>query len=327
MIDTLHSPIILGHPWMVIHNPELDCKRHEILGWSPVCWTRCLLKVHSPASAPRLEEAPNFAKVPVEYHDLKEVFCNSPATCLPPHRPYDCAIDLKPGTTPPRGCLFLRSQPETEAIEKYLREALTTGIIRPSSSPAGAGFSFLGKKDGSLCLSINYWGINDIKNRYPLPLMTTVFKLLQEATTFTKLDLCNAYHLVWIREEDEWKEAFNTPTGHWEYLGKPFGLTNAPAVNDVLWNMNNQFVFVYLDDILMFSKSPEEYTTHVRIVLRHLLENRLFVKAEKCKFFFRLLGIHNLYWKHQYVSREGLSGRGVAQTHGSQGLTTFPRVC
>ena len=92
------------------------------------------------------------------------------------------------------GHLFSLSRPETEAMEKYLGEALAAGIICPSSSPAGAGFFFVGKKDGSLHLCIDYWGINDItiKNRYLLPLMTTAFELLQGATTFTKLDLRNA---------------------------------------------------------------------------------------------------------------------------------------
>ena len=115
----------------------------------------------------------------------------------------------------------------------------------------------MGKKDGSLRLSIDYRGINQltVRNRYPLPLMNTAFDLLQGAIVFTKLDLRNAYQLVRIREGDEWKTAFNTPTGHWEYLVMPFGLTNAPAVfqtfvNDVLRDMINKFVFVlfYLDD-------------------------------------------------------------------------------
>ena len=119
--------------------------------------------------------------------------------------------------------------------------------------------------------------------------MTSAFKILQGAAVFTKLDLRNAYHLVRIREGDECKMAFNTPTGHWEYLLMPFGLTNAPAVfqtlvNDILRDMINNFVFVYLDDILIFSKDRKDHTIHVRRVLQRLLENRLFVKAEKCEF-------------------------------------------
>jgi len=106
---------------------------------------------------------------------------------------------------------------------------------------------------------------------------------------FTKLDLRNAYHLVRIREGNEWKTAFNTPTGHYEYLMMPFGLTNAPAVfqalvNDLLRDLIDKYVFVYLYDILIFSKSHEEHIHHVQTVLQRLLENSLFVKAEKCEF-------------------------------------------
>ncbi|WP_353802539.1 reverse transcriptase family protein, partial [Shigella sonnei] len=127
---------------------------------------------------------------------------------------------------------------------------------------------------------MDYRGLNDItvKNRYPLLLMSSAFEILQGARCFTKLDLCNAYHLVHIREGDEWKTAFNTPLGHFEYRVLPFGLANAPAVfqalvNDVLRDMLNIFVFVYLDDILIFSPSLEIHVQHVRRVLQRLLEN------------------------------------------------------
>ena len=122
----------------------------------------------------------------------------------------------------------------------------------PTSSPAGAGFFFVGKKDGSLRPCIDYRGLNEItvKNRYPILLISSAFNALQKACYFTKLDLRNAYHLVRIREGDEWKTAFNTPRRPYEYLVMPFGLTNAPAVfqtlvNDVLRDVINQYVFVY----------------------------------------------------------------------------------
>ncbi|KAI2665690.1 Transposon Tf2-9 polyprotein [Labeo rohita] len=119
--------------------------------------------------------------------------------------------------------------------------------------------------------------------------MSSAFERLQGASFFTKLDLCNAYHLVHIREGDEWKTAFNTPRGHFEYLVLPFGLSNAPAVfqalvNDVLRDMLDQFIYVYLDDILIFSHSLQEHVQHVRRLLQRLLENGLYVKAEKCVF-------------------------------------------
>ncbi len=233
----------------------------------------------------------SLSNVPEEYLDLKEVFSKSRAASLPPHRPYDCAIELVPGMSPPKGRLYSLSVPEREAMEKYISDSLTAGFIRPSSSPAGAGFFFVAKKDGSLRPCIDYRGLNNItvKNTYPLPLMSSAFERLQGASIFTKLDLRNAYHLVRIRAGDEWKTAFNTPRGHFEYLVMPFGLSNSPAVfqalvNDVLRDMVDQFIYVYLDDILIFSSSLQEHVQHVRRVLQRLLENGLFVKAEKCAF-------------------------------------------
>ncbi len=144
---------------------------------------------------------------------------------------------------------------------------------------------------GLFVLCIDYRGLNSItvKNTYYLPLMSSAFESLQGASFFTKLDLRNAYYLVRIREGDEWKTAFNTPRGLFEYLVMPFGLSNAPAVfqalvNDVLRDMVDQFIYVYLDDILIFSRSLQEHVQHIRVVLQRLLENGLFVKAEKCVF-------------------------------------------
>ena len=126
----------------------------------------------------------------------------------------------------------------------------------------GAGFFFVEKKDKTLRPCIDFRGLNNItvRNKYPLPLIDSAFSSLHEATIFTKLDLRNAYHLVRIREGDEWKTAFNMLLGHFEYCVMPFGLTNAPAVfqtlvNDVVRHMLNKFLFVYLDDILIFSRS------------------------------------------------------------------------
>ena len=189
----------------------------------------------------------------------------------------------------PRHCRFidLNGRPWKSTSR---RPSLPVSSARPRPQN-GAGFFFVGKKDGTLRLCIDYRALNDItvKNRYPLPLMNTTFELLQDAWVFTKLDLRNAYHLVHIREGHELKTEFNTPTGHWEYLVMLFRLTHVPAVfqalvNDVLRDMINNSVFVYLDDIHIFSSSPVEHTRHVCAVLKRLLENTLFIKAEKCEF-------------------------------------------
>ncbi len=143
------------------------------------------------------------------------------------------------------------------------------------------------KKDGGLRPCIDYQGLNKItvRNRHPLPLMATAFELLLGASIFTKLDLRNTYHLVRIRQGDEWKTAFNTPAGHYEYMVMPFGLAVFQAlINNVLRDMLNQFIFVYLDDILIFSGSSEEHEGHIRRVLKRHLDNHLYVKLEKCEF-------------------------------------------
>ncbi len=286
------APVVLGHPWLTQHNPRVDWGRNTVSEWSRACYASCLVSAGFSVSGSVLQdEMGSLSNVPEEYLDLKEVFSKSRAASLPPHRPYDCAIDLVPGMSLPKGRLYSLSVPEREAMEKYISDSLTAGFIRPSSSPAGGRIFFVAKKDGSLRPCIDYRGLNNItvKNTYPLPLMSSAFERLQGASIFTKLDLRNAYHLVRIREGDEWKTTFNTPRGHFEYLVMPFGLSNSPAVfqalvNDVLRDMVDQFIYVYLDDILIFSSSLQEHVQHVRRVLQRLLENGLFVKAEKCAF-------------------------------------------
>ena len=226
---------------------------------------------------PQEETVLNLAKVPAEYQDLKEVFCKSHATCLLPHRPYDCAMcwrlwlswspELHPLEVGYSHCQDQRPKPWRSTFRNPLPQELSAHPHHPQEQE-------LAKKTDLWGLASIYRGINEItvKNRYPLPLMTSAFKLLQGAAVFTKLDLRKAYHLVRIREGDEWKTAFNTPTGHWEYLVMPFGLMNAPAVfqtlvNDILKDMINNFVFVYLDNILIFSKDWKDHTIHARTVL------------------------------------------------------------
>uniref|UniRef100_A0A3Q3KH45 ribonuclease H n=1 Tax=Monopterus albus TaxID=43700 RepID=A0A3Q3KH45_MONAL len=223
VMQSPHHPVVLGFPWLLRHDAKISWATGKITEWSPQCATHCLQAAISQGAETELEPDwyPDISKVLPEYLDLKQVFNKARATELPPpHRPYDCSIELQPGTTPPRGRLFSLSPPERKAIMTYTTEAQKAGLIRPSSSPAGAGFFFVGKKDGGLRPCIDYRGLNriTIKNRYPLPLLSTAFELLHGAQIFTKLDLRNAYHLVNIREGDEWKTAFNTPSGHFEYL-------------------------------------------------------------------------------------------------------------
>jgi len=180
---------------------------------------------------------------------------------------------------------------QSEEADKYISENLAKGFIRPSKSPAAYPVLFQRKKDGSLRFCVDYRKLNEVtvKDSYPLPLYNLFFEEIRGSNYFTKLDLKAAYNLVRIRKGDEYKTAFRTRRGQYEYLVMPFGLTNAPAVfqrfiNFVLNDFINKFVVVYLDDILIYSRTLEEHKEHVKAVLKALKENHLLVNLEKCLF-------------------------------------------
>ena len=223
----------------------------------------------SPAERTQFESS-----VPAEYHEFADVFSAADAEALPPHRPYDHTIDLEEGAAPPYGPIYSMSETELKALREYLDDMLGKGFIRPSNSPAGAPILFAKKKDGSLRLCVDYRGLNAItrKNRYPLPLVGDLLDRLRSAKFFTKIDLRAGYNNVRISPGHEWKTAFRTRYGSFEYLVMPFGMTNSPAtfqhfMNDIFRNIANIFVIVYLDDILVFSETEEEHRVHVRRVL------------------------------------------------------------
>ncbi|KAL0164855.1 hypothetical protein M9458_040608, partial [Cirrhinus mrigala] len=286
LIESTQSPIILGYPWLDQHGPSIAWTDRIITCWSPRCYRHCQVKpVQTPAALDRSHP------IPLEYQDLLEAFSRTKATQLPPHRPGDCAIDLIPGAVPPKGRIFPLSQPESEAMHNYIQEELAKGFITPSTSPASAGFFFVKKKDGGLRPCIDYRGLNEvtIKYRYPLPLVPSALEQLRSAKIFTKLDLRSAYNLVRIRAGDEWKTAFSTTSGHYEYRVMPFGLSNSPScfqafVNEVFRDLLNRCVIVYIDDILIYSNSYPEHVQHVRKVLKRLISHQLYAKEEKCDF-------------------------------------------
>ncbi|KAK3541689.1 hypothetical protein QTP86_000757 [Hemibagrus guttatus] len=302
VLENATTDIILGRPWLELHDPVLSWKTGEILKWGEHCFGACFPNLpapsppqvhHLPAQATSVESPPEACPpdIPACYSHFRDVFCPRKASKLPPHRPWDCAIDLIPGEPVPKGRIYSLSIPEEEAMEEYIQEALTQGYIRPSTSPAASSFFFVAKKDGGLRPCIDYRALNQItvKFRYPLPLVPAALERLRGATIFTKLDLRSAYNLIRIREGDEWKTAFVTPTGHYEYLVMPYGLANAPSVfqdfmHTVLREFLHKCALVYIDDILIYSRSLAEHRQHVREVLQRLREYQLFLKAEKCAF-------------------------------------------
>ncbi len=147
ILQAPHTPVILGLPWLRKHDPLLQWTSGQIVSWGENCFSDCLSTVQ-PLTLRSIREHPDDAVLkclPSMYHDLAEAFSRSKATKLPPHRSYDCAIDFLPNATPPKGRVFPLSQSETEAMQKYIEEELSKGFIRPSTSPASAGF-FLSRK-------------------------------------------------------------------------------------------------------------------------------------------------------------------------------------
>ena len=229
--------------------------------------------------------------IPKEYLNYAEVFDEKNCEVLPPHREYDCEIKLKENSNLFYGPLYPLTEEEREELKKYLKENLKKGFIRKSSSPAGAPILFVKKKDGSLRLCVDYRKLNEVtvRNSYPLPLISDLLDRVKNARIFTKLDLRSAYNLVRIKAGDEYKTAFRTRYGHFEYKVMPFGLKNAPAtfqhfINDVLSDYLDDFVISYIDDILVYSDNIEDHHVHVKKVLERLIENNLYVKLEKCEF-------------------------------------------
>ncbi|KAI3732381.1 hypothetical protein L1987_63585 [Smallanthus sonchifolius] len=143
-------------------------------------------------------------------------------------------------------------------------------------------------------MCIDYRELNKvtIKNRYPLPRIDDFFDQLQGSSFYSKIDLRSGYHQLRVREEDISKTAFRTRYGHYEFMVMPFGLTNAPAVfmdlmNRVCKPYLDQFVIVFIDDILIYSKNKEEREEHLRLILELLKREQLYAKFSKCEFWIR----------------------------------------
>ncbi|CAL9012278.1 unnamed protein product, partial [Prunus brigantina] len=182
------------------------------------------------------------------------------------------------------------------------------GFIRPSFSPWGAPVLFVKKKDGTMRLCIDYRQLNKVtvRNKYPLPRIDDLFDQLKGAKVFSKIDLRSGYHQLQIREEDVPKTAFRTRYGHYEFLVMPFGLTNAPAafmdlMNRVFRRYLDRFVIVFIDDILVYSKSRKAHMKHLEIVLGTLRRRQLYAKFSKCQFW-----LDRISFLGHVISAEGI---------------------
>ncbi|GJY30885.1 putative reverse transcriptase domain-containing protein [Tanacetum coccineum] len=225
--------------------------------------------------------------------DFPEVFPDD-LSGLPPVREIEFRIDLIPGASPVVKSPYRLAPSEMLELSNQLKELQEKGFIRPSHSPWGAPVLFVKKKDGAMRMCIDYRELNKltIKNRYPLPRIDDLFDQLQGACCFSKIDLRSGYHQLRVREEDIPKTAFRTRYGHFEFTVMPFGLTNAPAIfmdlmNRVCKPYLDKFVIVFIDDILIYSKSEEEHEVHLKTILDLLKKEKLYAKFSKCEFWLK----------------------------------------
>ncbi|XP_024965993.1 uncharacterized protein LOC112506204 [Cynara cardunculus var. scolymus] len=213
---------------------------------------------------------------------------------VPPERQVEFRIELTPGATLIAKSPYRLAPSEMQELMTQIQELLDKGFIRPSSSPWGALVLFVKKKDGSMRMCIDYKELNKatIKNRYPLPRIDDLFDQLQGASYFSKIDLRSGYHQLRVREKDVPKTAFRTRYGHFEFVVMPFGLTDAPAVfmdlmNRICKPYLDNFIIVFIDDILIYSSNKEEHERHLRTVMELLRKEKLYAKFSKCEFWIR----------------------------------------
>ncbi|MBW0561901.1 hypothetical protein O181_101616 [Austropuccinia psidii MF-1] len=244
--------------------------------------------------------------VPSVYHQYLDVFSKVKAEKIPPHRACDHHIGLE-GSLPPVEVIYCLSNQESDTLKAQISENVEKGFIQPSSSSTGAPILFVKKNDDGLRLCVDYCKLNAVtrKNKYPVPPMNQLLTVFNGSSIFSKINLHGAYNLLRIKEGDEHLTCFRTKYGSHEHLVMPFGLTNAPAsfqnlLNDIFYDPLDIYFVVYLNEIMVFSKSEEEHFTHVSTVLARLRANNLFAKGSKC-----LYHVSSVEYLGDVVSSEG----------------------
>ncbi|GKA01253.1 putative nucleotidyltransferase, ribonuclease H [Tanacetum coccineum] len=288
--------MIIGMDWLSNYKAEIIChenvvriplpdgKMVRVVGERPEEKARLLMSAK--ASDKKQEEI-------VVVRDFPEVFPDDLSGLLP-IREIEFRIELIHGATLVAKSPYRLAPSEMEELSGQLKKIQDRGFIRPSSSPWGALVLFVKKKDGSFRMCIDYRELNKltVKNRYPLPKINDLFYQLQGSQFLSKIDLRSGYHQLRVHEDDIPKITFRTYYGHFEFTIMPFDLTNAPAIfmdlmNRVCRPYLDKFMIVFIDDILIYSKTQEEHVEHLRLVLKLLKKEKLYAKFSKYEFWLK----------------------------------------
>jgi hypothetical protein len=262
VLDGQGLDIILGMGWMRAHKALLDTATWVVQLDSPLYGTQVLQLSSIPVATPSVHHtaAQNLEDIPVAC-EFPDVFLED-LSGMALDRDVEFIIELQPGTAPISRRSYKMTPKELAELKVQLNELLDKGYIRPSLSPWGCPALFVKKKDQSLRLCVDYRPLNviTVKNKYPLPRINILFDQLANARVFSKVNLHSGYHQIKIYPEDVPKTAFSTRYGLYEYLVMSFALTNAPALfmylmNNVFMPELDKFIVVFIDDILIYSKS------------------------------------------------------------------------
>jgi hypothetical protein len=300
--------VILGTNWMTEHRVLLDISSRVIGIDSPYHGATTLY-------LPQQEylHSCTYAITNIKVKDIP-VVCEFPdvfpddLSRMPPDRDIEFIIELQPGTAPISKRPYRMPPNELAKLKIQLQDLLDKGFIRPSATSWGCPALFVKKKDNRLRLCVDYRPLNavTIKNKYSLPRIDILFDQLAGAKVFSKIDLCSGYHQIKIKPCDIPKTAFSTRYGLYEYLVMSFGLTNAPAyfiylMNSVFLPKLDKFIMVFIDDILIYSKTKEDHANHIRVILQRLRDHRLYAKFLKCE-----LWLDSVKFLGHTISSEGI---------------------
>ena len=225
-------------------------------------------------------------------NEFSDVFPKDLPEGLPSQHQLDHKIELAPGAKPPHRAPYRMSPQGLDELKRQSRDLTEKGYIQPSVSPFEAPVLFVPKNDGGVRMCVDYLALNrvTVHNKYPLRRIEDLLDRLQGAKLFTKIDLRSGYHQIRVHPSDVYKTAFRTQYGHFEFLVLPFGLTNAPAtfmhlVHSILREQLGDFIVIFLDDILVYSRDLSSHMAHVRKAFQILRQHSLYAKVSKCEFF------------------------------------------